>query len=124
MRFRASKTGLSAQIPNNFYSDHSNAVLLLQFFFVRASVMSYWRLFCHCFFFISPTFDAFKVWKAVLRDYRISWITSIIVFKKNRRIIFSLRFDHEVFSTAILSRPLIQKGQLSVSGERMCTRSG
>ena len=30
--------------------------------------------------------------------------------------------DHEMFSTVILSLPLIQEGQLSVSGERMCTR--
>ena len=29
--------------------------------------------------------------------------------------------DHEIFSTVILSLPLIQEGQLSVSGERMCT---
>ena len=29
--------------------------------------------------------------------------------------------DHEIFSTVILSVPLIQEGQLSVSGERMCT---
>ena len=29
--------------------------------------------------------------------------------------------DHEIFSTVILSRPLIQEGQLSVSGERICT---
>ena len=28
---------------------------------------------------------------------------------------------HEIFSTIILSLPLIQEGQLSVSGERMCT---
>ena len=28
---------------------------------------------------------------------------------------------HEIFSTVILSLPLIQEGQLSVSGERMCT---
>ena len=28
--------------------------------------------------------------------------------------------DHEIFSTVILSLPLIQEGQLSVSGERMC----
>ena len=27
--------------------------------------------------------------------------------------------DHEIFSTVILSLPLIQEGQLSVSGERM-----
>ena len=31
------------------------------------------------------------------------------------------RTDHEIFSTVILSLPLIQEGQLSVSGERMCT---
>ena len=28
---------------------------------------------------------------------------------------------HKIFSTVILSLPLIQEGQLSVSGERMCT---
>ena len=35
--------------------------------------------------------------------------------------ILSWRFDHEIFSTVILSLPLIQEEQLSVSGERMCT---
>ena len=29
--------------------------------------------------------------------------------------------DHEIFSKVILSLLLIQEGQLSVSGERMCT---
>ena len=29
--------------------------------------------------------------------------------------------DREIFSTVILSLPLIQEGQLSVSGKRMCT---
>ena len=29
--------------------------------------------------------------------------------------------DHEIFSTVILSLPLIQERQLSVSGERICT---
>ena len=29
--------------------------------------------------------------------------------------------DYAIFSTVILSLPLIQEGQLSVSGERMCT---
>ena len=29
--------------------------------------------------------------------------------------------DHEIFSMVILSPPLIQEGQLSVSGKRMCT---
>ena len=31
------------------------------------------------------------------------------------------RGDHEIFSTVILSLPLIQEGQLSVSGKRMYT---
>ena len=35
--------------------------------------------------------------------------------------ILSWRFDHEIFSTVILSLPLSKEGQLSVSGERMCT---
>ena len=34
---------------------------------------------------------------------------------------FLVEIDHEIFSTVILSLPLIQEGQLSVSGERMCT---
>ena len=32
-----------------------------------------------------------------------------------------VEIDHEIFSTVILSLPLIQEGQLSVSGESMCT---
>ena len=32
-----------------------------------------------------------------------------------------VEIDHEIFSTVILFLPLIQEGQLSVSGERMCT---
>ena len=32
-----------------------------------------------------------------------------------------VEMDHEIFSTVILSIPLIQEGQLSVSGERMRT---
>ena len=40
---------------------------------------------------------------------------------RRRRQHSSLEIDHEIFSTAILSLPLIQEGQLSVSGERMCT---
>ena len=32
-----------------------------------------------------------------------------------------VEIDHEIFSTVILSLPLIQEGQLSVSGERMCS---
>ena len=32
-----------------------------------------------------------------------------------------LEIDHEIFSTVILSLLLIQEGQWSVSGERLCT---
>ena len=32
-----------------------------------------------------------------------------------------VEIDHEIFSKVILSLPLIQEGQLPVSGERMCT---
>ena len=32
-----------------------------------------------------------------------------------------VEIDHEIFSTVILSLPLIHEGQLSVSGERLCT---
>ena len=35
--------------------------------------------------------------------------------------IFFVEIDREIFSSVILSLPLIQEGQLSVSGERMCT---
>ena len=34
--------------------------------------------------------------------------------------ILSWRLGHEIFSTVILCLPLIQEGQLSVSGDRMC----
>ena len=32
-----------------------------------------------------------------------------------------VEIDHEILSMVIFSLPLIQEGQLSVSGERMCT---
>ena len=32
-----------------------------------------------------------------------------------------MEIDYEIFSTVILSLPLIQEGQLSASGERICT---
>ena len=34
---------------------------------------------------------------------------------------YLVEIDHEIFSAVILSLPLIQEVQLSVSGERMCT---
>ena len=38
-----------------------------------------------------------------------------------RSATFFVEIDHEIYSTVILSLPLIQEGQLSVSGERICT---
>ena len=35
---------------------------------------------------------------------------------------FDYRFGHEKISTTILTLLLIQEGQLSVTGERMCTK--
>ena len=32
-----------------------------------------------------------------------------------------VEIDHEIYTMVILSLPLIQEGQVSVSGERMCT---
>ena len=46
----------------------------------------------------------------------IGWTDSD--FKISRALV---EIDHEIFSMVILSFPLIQEGQLSVSGERMCT---
>ena len=43
-----------------------------------------------------------------------------IYTRKGRQHSF-VEIDHEIFSAVILSLPLIQEGQLSVSGERMCT---
>ena len=37
---------------------------------------------------------------------------------------FSLKIDHEIVSTNIFSLLLIQEGQMSVSGYRMCTSTG
>ena len=39
-----------------------------------------------------------------------------------RQNILSLRFGHEKISATILSLPLIQEGQLSVTSERMGTK--
>ena len=42
------------------------------------------------------------------------------ILRRGRQHSF-VEIDHGIFSTVILSLPLIQEGQLSVSGERMCT---
>ena len=43
-------------------------------------------------------------------------------FDPHVRHILSWRLGHEKISTAILPLPLIQGEQLSVTGERMCTK--
>ena len=47
------------------------------------------------------------------------------LFSKENKKYFNMpsvvEIDHEIFSMVILSLPLIQEGQLSVSGEKMCT---
>ena len=55
--------------------------------------------------------DALSDWRPGGREFnsRRGWQHSFV------------EIDHEIFSTVILSLPLIQEGQLSVSGERMCT---
>ena len=44
-----------------------------------------------------------------------------VTFPRRGRQHSFVEIDHEIFSTVILSLPLIQEEQLSVSGERMCT---
>ena len=39
---------------------------------------------------------------------------------KSATFFFFVEIDHEIFSTVILSLPLVQEGLLAVSGERMC----
>ena len=51
------------------------------------------------------------------------WLTWTPVGLKIRRLRQHsfMKIDHEIFFIVILSLPLIQEGQLSVSGKRMCT---
>ena len=48
-------------------------------------------------------------------------ISSLLVRPQPGRQHSFMDIDHEIFSMVILSLPLIQEGQLSVSVERMCT---
>ena len=51
-----------------------------------------------------------------------AWHASGPEFDPHVRHILSWRLGHENISMAILSLPLIQEEQLSVTGERMCTK--
>ena len=54
-------------------------------------------------------------------DAPSDWRQEVVGFNPSRGRQHSfVEIDHEIFSTVILSLPLIQEGQLSVSGERMC----
>ena len=52
-----------------------------------------------------------------------AWHASGPEFDPHVRHILSWRLGHENISTAILPLPLIQEGQLSVTGKRMCTKA-
>ena len=51
-----------------------------------------------------------------------AWHASGPKFNLHVQHILSWRLGHENISTAILPLPLIQEEQLSVTGERMCTK--
>ena len=51
-----------------------------------------------------------------------AWHASGPEFDPHVRHILSWRLGHENISTAILPLPLIREEQLSVTGERMCTK--
>ena len=55
------------------------------------------------------------------RDFLIEITSDLFHTVRTVFILSFVEIDHEIFSTVILSLPLIQEGQLSVSGERMCT---
>ena len=52
----------------------------------------------------------------------LAWHASGPEFDPHVRHILLWRFGHENISMAILPLPLIQEEQLSVTGERMCTK--
>ena len=56
----------------------------------------------------------------LMRTYNIGFYREIKK-KKKKKSGYHPYLESEIFSMVILSLPLIQEGQLSVSGERMCT---
>ena len=63
-----------------------------------------------------------KTGRGSLIGSEFAWHASGPEFDPHVRHILSWRLGHENISTAILPLPLIQEEQLSVSGERMCTK--
>ena len=68
-----------------------------------------------------------RVFSHLGRPWWLSWMRTCLVIRRLRvrppsgRQHSFAEIDHEIFPTIILSLPLIQEGQLSMSGERMCT---
>ena len=62
--------------------------------------------------------------RALLHSYHSRCGTAVLLKKFHSPKVWLthsfVEIDHEIFSSVILSLPLIQEGQLSVSGERMC----
>ena len=58
--------------------------------------------------------------KNIIKLYTQQNEIKFLQFVRGRQHSF-VDIDHEIFSTVTLSLPLIQEGQLSVSGETMCT---
>ena len=89
----------------------------LKFFFIT---------FCCIFNFFGVYFSYFFLYLFFCRPRWLSWIRRPTGDPRGfnprpgRQHSF-VEIDHEILSTVILSLPLIQEGQLSVSGERMCS---
>ena len=76
---------------------------------------------------LATTVNEFVINKLVSRPQWLSWmhvrlvISRLLVQPPPGQQHSFMEIDHEIFSTVILSLLLIQDGQLSVSGKRMCT---
>ena len=86
-RFRANIPSLSSS-HSRFPTDRSKAVILLQFFFISASVVSYLAFVLSLFGPHPPFF--WRLRRAVLRDCGISWVSSLIITKTNLSNMFSM----------------------------------
>ena len=76
-------------------------------------------IFCCPFFF---SFFFFQTGRGSSIGSEFAWHASGPEFDPHLWHILSWRLGHENISTAILPLPLIQEEQLSVTGERMCTK--
>ena len=75
---------------------------------------------------VSGILSCHLIFRSFLRQFVWKWLSFFGMPLESRvqpqqRSATFVEIDDEIFSTVILSLPLIQEGQLSVSGERMCT---